>query len=315
MLTADHGESLGAHGEPTHSLFVYDETQRVPLVVTGPGVEPRLEGGQRRLLDVAPTLLDLLDVDPPDVPGESLLRTGSSRHAYVETKETELLRGWSPLYGIRTERWKYIRAPRPELYDLARDPGERENVHAAYADVVERLSDHLDDIRARATESVPGHIDRQTAEQLSALGYVATVEPGTGSTGLDPKDGVHSAAALFRGTEAYTEGNLDLARSQLTRAIQLDPNSKDAHSYLASVHLDSGRYELAAQHARFALDLPPTWGEGAARRTLGLALLALGRTEQALPELQRALSLQPGNQDLRELVRRVEEDGATHRGN
>lgn len=309
VVVADHGESLGAHGEPTHSLFVYDETQRVPLLVTGPGVEPRLETRQRRLVDVAPTVLEMGGVEPPAGPGRSVLARGESREAYVEAKEPELLRGWSPLYGIRTERWKYIRAPRPELYDLVRDPGERENVHSSHPDVVDRLSELLDEVHEGAAEMRMEAIRPETAEQLAALGYIATVQPGTGSGGMDPKDGVHAAAALFRGIDAYSAGDLPRARTHLTRAIQLDPKSKDAHSYLAGIHLETGRYELAAEHARYALDLPPRWGEAMARRTLGFSLVALGRTEEGLAHLHEALRLQPADDELRDTVRRLEEGG------
>ncbi|MGQ0720612.1 MAG: sulfatase, partial [Candidatus Eiseniibacteriota bacterium] len=142
ILTADHGESLGDHVEITHGLFVYDATQLVPLIAAGPGISARLDLAQRPLADVAPTLLRAYGIAPAaGMPGVPLQQTVSpGREAYVETKHTELLRGWSPLHGLRTERWKYVRAPRPELYDLVMDPGETANLVDAEPELAARFA-------------------------------------------------------------------------------------------------------------------------------------------------------------------------------
>jgi arylsulfatase A-like enzyme len=308
LLVSDHGEALGAHGEPTHSLFIYDATQRVPLILAGPGIRPRLESTQRRLVDVAPTLVALYGVDL-DVDGEgaSLLEPPTVAEAYIETKESEFLRGWSPLHGIRTDRWKYIRAPRPELYDLANDPQEAKNLFGSNPEIETQLSSLVDEILDKARLSAPGVMDPETAEQLASLGYIATIEPGTGAdSSKDPKDGIEAAASLFHGIQSFSERNLALARHHLQRAILLDPELKEAHSYLASTYLELGRYDLAADHAAIALELLPHIHEGGAHQTLGAALIALQRPADGLPHLKEAFRMQPQNRDLARLVEEVE---------
>jgi hypothetical protein len=307
LLTADHGESLGAHREITHSIFVYDATQRVPLILAGPGIEPRLEINQRRLVDVAPTLLSRYGVDPaPGQTGGSLLEPSRVPEAYIETKEPELLRGGSPLHGIRTTEWKYIRAPRPELYNLVQDPGEKRNLYGTRPEIEARLSSQVEAILARSTVSLPLNFDPTVTAQLQALGYIATIEPGsTPDLGKDPKDGIDGAVALFHGAQAYLEGRMRAAEQLLLRAIQLDPEGKEAYSYLSGAYYSLGRYELSIDYARRALELPPHVNEGAIYTTLGEAFLALDRPEDALLHLNAALRLQPNNPDLIQLIQKA----------
>jgi arylsulfatase A-like enzyme len=304
LLVADHGESLGDHGEITHAIFVYDATQRVPLVLAGPGVEPRLETRPRRLADVAPTLLGLYGIAPSDAQdGTSLLQAAPERPAYLETKHTELLRGWSPLHAVRTERWKYIRAPRPELYELREDPGERANLAGTRPEIERDLEQRLEEILASSAASPAAGLDAATAAQLRSLGYVASVDVGSApDLRKDPKDGVASAAALFHGEQAYVDGRFRVAERHLLRAIQLDPEGKEAHSFLAGTYCGLKRWELAAEYARRSLELPPHLNEAPVHSTLGEALLALGEPAKALPHLKIALEERPESAKLRKLV-------------
>jgi tetratricopeptide (TPR) repeat protein len=225
----------------------------------------------------------------------------------VETKHTELLRGWSPLHGVRTPRWKYIRAPRPELYDLVHDPQESRNVHDERPDIVRDLSSRLDTMLAGSPDAAPASVDRETMEQLRSLGYVAGIEPGSApDLGKDPKDKIDSAVALFYGQDAYMKGDMRTAERLLQRAVQLDPESKDAHSYLSGVYYHQRRFDLSADYARRALDLPPALGVGPVYTTLGQALLALDRPREALPHLRKALSFKPDNPEVKELVAEAE---------
>jgi tetratricopeptide (TPR) repeat protein len=310
LLTADHGESLGDHGEITHALFVYDATQRVPLILNGPRIGRELVTEPRRLVDVAPTLLQLYGVEPSEArPGNSLLEPAATAAAYLETKHPEMARGWSPLHAIRTARWKYIRAPRPEFYDLRNDPGERTDLAGTRPEIEEELARQLDGVLSRAAASTPSKLDPQTAEQLRSLGYVASIEGGsTPDLRKDPKDGVAAAAALFHGEEAYGDGRLRAAERHLVHAIQLDPQGKEAHSFLAGTYCGLGRYDLAVESARRSLELPPHLNEGPVHSTLGEALLALGRPEEAIPHLRIALEARPGSAKIRQLVQWAEED-------
>ncbi|MFQ5791363.1 MAG: sulfatase, partial [Acidobacteriota bacterium] len=133
VLTSDHGESLGDHGERTHGFFIYDTTMHVPLILRHPSLgRPRRVDGQVRSVDIMPTVLDLLQVPVPrEVQGESLRPALAGepfdRPAYTESYVPLVNFHWSPLRGLRYQGWKYIEAPRPELYDLSRDPDEEDN--------------------------------------------------------------------------------------------------------------------------------------------------------------------------------------------
>jgi arylsulfatase A-like enzyme len=191
VVTSDHGESLGEHGEPTHTHFVYDATQRVPLILSGPGV-PRgaVVASQVRLIDVAPTVLDLLRLPPLEgTQGVSLvpvMRSGAAppADAYVETLAPRNM-GWSPLVGLRSGGWKYIRAPRPELYELSEDPGERVNRISERSDEAARLRERLDAMldearRSHSTARV-GSAWKRWATWRRAERAPTTRSPSTGS--------------------------------------------------------------------------------------------------------------------------------------
>jgi arylsulfatase A-like enzyme len=309
LVTADHGEGLGRHVELTHSVLVYDSTQRVPLLLAGPGVKPRLVHEQRRLVDVTPSILDAYGIPvPPDLPGDPLTAPSNLPEAWVETKHTELLRGWSPLYGIRTSRWKYIRAPRSELYDLVADPAEKVNRLADEPDVAAGFEALVAETLREAGETGPGSMDEETAERLRSLGYVASVTPGSGTSDprLDPKDGVHVAVALFRGEQAYRDQNLVAAERFLLQALRIDPDVKDAHAFLAGTYHATGRYAQAADHAKRALELEPHLNEGPVQETLGESLIALGKRPEGLEHLRAALELMPRDERLQQRVSEVE---------
>jgi arylsulfatase A-like enzyme len=308
VLVADHGESLGEHVEITHGLFIYDATQLVPLVVAGPGIAPRLDAAQRPLTDVAPTLLAAYGIAPPGTLGGVPLQHGASagREAYLETKHTELLRGWSPLHGVRTERWKYVRAPRPELYDLLSDPGETRNLVEEHGEVAARLAARLDEMLAAEVAPAVLTMEDEVAEQLRSLGYVSTTEPGTpANSGIDPKDKAPGAAALFRGEEAYLNGDLASAERFLRRAVQLDPEAKEAHSFLAGTYCGLRRFALAVEHADVALSLTPHLNEAPIHAARGEALLALGQPQQALAAFRESLALKPGDEKVERLARQA----------
>ena len=304
IVTADHGESLGDHGEPTHANFVYDATQRVPLLLAGPGVAPALETRPRRLADVCATVLDLYGI-ADDGRGCSLRIAPDSAPAYVETMHPKLFKGWSPLHGARTERWKYIRAPRPELYDLLADPAERTNVLPAHPDVVAALGAFVDSVLAGESDLPAPGLSEATRRQLAALGYVSTGDGNAPETGKDPKDGIAATAALFRGQQAFLRGDLADAEIELRRATAEDPSLKDAHAYLAGTLLRRRRFEDAAREAGIALGLDPHVNEAPLHTTRGEALLELGRAREAVPALEAALQANPADTRVRGLLERA----------
>ncbi|MCA9753984.1 MAG: sulfatase-like hydrolase/transferase [Gemmatimonadetes bacterium] len=267
IVVGDHGESLGAHGEITHSLFVYDVTQRVPGLVCGPDIPPRLEETPRPLRDVAPTVLTALGLPAADLPGVPLQSSSSERAAWIESAHAFLLRGASPLFGIRERNWKYVLAPRPELYDLRHDPGETRNVVADHPEEARRLEDAIRDVLATAVPLEPVAGDPEVAERLRALGYVG--DPRSPVSPLrDPKDLAESLAALWHGEQAWKDGDATRALPHLEEAIRLDPRNKEAHAYLMSVYASRGEWDRARVAGERALELPPPTVDAAIREGL-----------------------------------------------
>ena len=335
MVTSDHGEGFSEHGEQTHSLGVYDTTQRVPLLLTGPGV-PRgvVVEGVVRLADIAPTLLELAGVASPLRPGAGRSVSGllhgepdEPRVAWVETLATEFDFGWSPLLGVRTAQHKYIRAPRPELYDVVADPDELVNLADDRPDTVRELDAQVE-ARSGGPVPAPGQaLEAEARAQLEALGYVTE---GAGAAdaektvygvvgGLDPKDEMHILETLHHATglmaqrkyaealaefeklgprgydislahgeSAFAVGDLDRAEALVERAVAFAP--KRGMPHVLAGKIATARGESAA--ARAAFELATRLEDGAGAAHLGLARLAEseGDREAARAHLERARS-------------------------
>jgi choline-sulfatase len=246
-LTADHGEGLGDHAEPTHGLFVYDSTIRVPLVAAGPGISAgRVVTSMVRLIDVAPTLLDLSGTAPlTDIEGISLRpllsrdRDGAAPPALVESLFGWLCCGWAPLHAWRDDRWKFIDAPRAELYDTSTDPGEVQNLATARVADASRLRRDLDAAIGPAPTPAQGQAPADARDRLRSLGYV-----GGGGTARpshrDPKD---VAEVSVRIGQAIEIEDADPARAAglLTEALTADPANPLARRHLAIALLRQNR--------------------------------------------------------------------------
>lgn len=187
VCVGDHGEGLGDHGEDEHGIFLYDEAVRVPFLLNLPReAGPRAVASSVSLIDVAPTLLDLAGLPAlPDVEGASLMPCAhgaafAARKAeYCETYCPEFNYDHSALQALRTSRWKYIRAPEPELYDLARDPEERRDLHAEAPDTARAIARQLDRYLASVTapSSEAAELSGEDLERLQSLGYVSGGRP------------------------------------------------------------------------------------------------------------------------------------------
>lgn len=200
IVVADHGESLGEHGERDHGIFLYDSVLRVPLIIKAPGAAPRRVAETVRITDVMPTILEMFGIDPPAVDGVSLadLMAGRRRHLDLESYSESLYPrrfGWSPLAALRDGRFKFIDAPRPELYDLERDPFELRNVHAVRPSVAAAMRRRLQSIAdlsgAPVEADAPDEATPELRQRLAALGYVSGATKPAAPGGLrypDPKD-------------------------------------------------------------------------------------------------------------------------------
>lgn len=186
-VVADHGEALGDHGEPTHGFFLYEPTVRVPWILAGPGIPAgRVVGTAVGTVDVAPTLLSAAGLETPaglDGRDRGAGPADDPPPVYLETELPRRNYGWAPLRAVVDGRFKWIDAPRPELYDLIDDPDESFNQAAEWPDEVAVLRDELARLRGTAVAPAATSAD----PRLASLGYVGSVSPS--ATGAeDPKD-------------------------------------------------------------------------------------------------------------------------------
>ena len=259
ILTSDHGESLEEHGEKTHGYFVYEATQHVPLIWVTP--DGRWSGKKVadtvRLVDIAPTVLELLDIEvPPAMQGSGLIplllgKEKGSREAYAETHYPRLRFGWSQLQAIYRFPYKYIEAPKPELYDLSKDPGETNNLFSTHSTLAGSLHDQLMGLvtqRSRLSSQNLASVDPHVAQALGSLGYVSS-GASTSSAGalVDPKDKVRLYTKV---TEAYAliaSDNLPGAIQSLEAVLADDPEAVFVHHSLGFAHSRMGRHQKAVE--------------------------------------------------------------------
>ena len=299
LVTADHGESLGEHGEETHGVFVYDATLRVPWIMAGPGVRAGLVPPVvARGIDVAPTLLDLAGAIPPRAAMEGRSLGPALRGqpmpdapAYAESLFARLRLGWAPLHAWRTARFKLIDAPRPELYALDEDAGETRNRSADHADVAGRMRRELGAALAARPPDAAADPGPDGAERLRALGYLDGSRDRSAAPSLrDPKDGIALVNRLERGIAA---ARADPARAvrELRAVLAEDPRMTLGRRYLA-LALSSAGDQVGAILEVEALDKA---GQAGFEDLLLLAdsLRGAGRPSESLAVLDRVEKMQP----------------------
>ena len=295
VLLSDHGEGLGDHGETAHGYFIYQSTIHVPLIIHGTPGRVEQPGG---LIDVAPTILDLLHIPaPPSFEGTTLL-TNTPRSVYSETLHTHDSFGWSPLRSIRLGKYKYIEAPHAELYDLDNDPAERTNIMAANPGAVRTLRGELTKLQARYPRhaSTTQAANPQTQKLLNSLGYVA---PGPHPTGPqpDPKDRLPEYRLYENSMDAQAHGHPAQAAALLQQILTQDPTNTLARRDLGSCYLDLRQYEKArAALEKVAIAAPNDY---ATQYGLGLANKHLGHNEEARQNFEAASRLAPNSSQAR----------------
>ena len=299
LATADHGESLGEHGEGTHGLFVYDSTLRVPWIVAGPGIAAgRVPATVARGIDVLPTLLDYASLPGrPAIEGRSL-RPALEGHemsdalAYAETLYPEREFGWAPLHALRSAQFKFIDAPHPELYDLGADAKETTNRLRERGAPAEELRRKLELALSRPAPEAAAVVDSETAERLGALGYVGggRAQPASGGARRDPKDGIRLMPRINRGMSVARTDPATAIRD-LTSVLAEDPCLLMARRTIAVA------YEAAGQHAKAIEILRALEKEGQLTVddavVLGDNLRFAGRFPEAVAVLERTARENP----------------------
>ncbi|MDA1305679.1 MAG: sulfatase-like hydrolase/transferase [Acidobacteria bacterium] len=311
IVTADHGEGLGEHGEETHGFFVYEIAMRVPLIVRAPstGIAPRRVGQPVRTVDILPTVLELLGTSPPEpIEGRSLvpLMTGATRElaldGYGEAMYPLHHYGWSELTTLRSDRYKLIDAPRPELYDLQNDPNELVNLFDERRTVADAMLRELRDRKRVMEEDAPEapqteDVDPETRARLAALGYVGSFvatssEPSSGRA--DPKDKIGlfnlmtTARDVSKGEDAGEE-----AIAMLRSVVAEDPNVIDAWFMLGNEYFKLGRWTEAIAQFRRSLELKPDYD--LAIINMANAYRRLGQDDAALAGYEHYVTIDPKN--------------------
>lgn len=326
VVTADHGEALGDHGEATHGLFAYESTLKVPLIVAGHGIEHRTVTGFVRHIDIVPTILDSAGLQKPAaLPGASLLHDAGSRDSYFESLSASLNRGWAPLTGIIHGGLKYIDLPIAELYDLPRDPHEQRNLRD------ERRRDLEAARRLLAPMQVPASgrtaISSEEMARLRSLGYVSgNASPRQHYTAADdPKELIALDSKMHDAVNAFERGNparaLALARQVVAArsgmdagrellAFMLQQNDRVAEAMEQLKILVSKPNASDTNVVQLALLLSETGNPKAAvdllaprggsrdpdlLNALGVALSDSGREAEAQAQFEKVLALDANN--------------------
>ena len=301
VVVGDHGESLGEHGELSHSMTVYDATLRVPLLVVSPkeGRKGHRVAEPVSLVDLAPTLLDQLGQKPiANASGRSLrsaLRgeTLPSLPCYAETDEPYHAAHWSPLRALITSKWKYIRSPRPELYDLIADPPELRNLATEMPEQVQELEEELAAWEERMNERLADNValTEQERRALSGLGYASFRDTiGEDEQPLrDVKDMLPYYHKLNDATAMIDAGHYDLAEPVLREVLAADDEYFAAHGELGRCLLRQNRLPEAVQSLRRAMELDP--GAEGVQSMLGATLFIQGDYPAAVEALELAIRL------------------------
>ncbi|HEX6322450.1 MAG TPA: sulfatase-like hydrolase/transferase [Vicinamibacterales bacterium] len=307
IVTADHGESLGEHGEGTHGLFVYDATMRVPMVMRTPygGTKGRRVKQVVRSHDIVPTVLELVGLQgDASLDGRSLAPfmaggRADDLDAYSESLYARHHYGWSELKALRAGRFKYIEAPRAELYDLELDPQERENLFDARRPLAERLAAEL--LRAGAEDVTGGAapqatVDPETRERLAALGYIGSfvaTPKVEGERLADPKDKIEIFNLMFAASENAGKETPEQAIARFETVLAQDPNVLDAWIMLGNEYFKKRDYRGAIDKYQRALSINPDYD--LATINLASAYRSMGNYDAAVVGYERYLARDPNN--------------------
>ena len=272
VLISDHGEGLGEHGEGTHGYFIYQSTLWVPLIIHWPtraGSYPQRVDQPASLLDVAPTILQFAGVPrPSQFQGQGLLELlkpgagQAQREIYSESLYAHYHFACSSLLSLRSGRYKYIEAPKPELYDLAEDPAEKHNLYGEQKSIALALRERLMRLHSRTgqTLSTEGRlVDPETIARLTSLGYVALSSPHaeSPSVGADPKDRITSYEEYGHAFALASSGRLEESNSLLERLLTKYPDLTGPRMTLGLNYQRQGEQARAAVNFREVLKASP----------------------------------------------------------
>src|ERR1035441_5780299 len=316
IVVADHGESLGAHGEDAHGVFLYGETISVPLLIKFPASQSAKPPSVRvsakvRLVDIAPTLLEIAAIPiPSQMQGQSLLRIAKSKSTggrrwgmnadqpvYSRADLPQRAFGWSPLESWRAGKYLYIRAPKPELYDLTVDPAAAHNLAQSSKATLDTMAAQLESFdRHLSGEAGKSSAELSSSEmqKLASLGYIGLQKSsGTAAavSGTDPKDKIATANKVIAAASTRDQSKPERAIAALDPVVSADPNLYLAQYALGSALARKAQYAEAAKHLHKAIELQPdsAW----AHYEIGATLLKTGDFKTAIVHLEIATGRLP----------------------
>jgi arylsulfatase A-like enzyme/Flp pilus assembly protein TadD len=307
VLTGDHGESLGEHGEKTHGFFIYDTTLRIPFIV-------KLPAGQRQeatvpqassTVDLLPTVLEVLKIPPPaDAQGASLLPAilgkprpaGVSTQLYSESFLPLLHFDWSDLRGIQAGKYHYIDVPKPELYDISADPGELHNLYTQKPAIAQELKSQLDAMEKKYTagtkqaQSMP--LDPVLMERLKSLGYAGfsgghPTKADDNRKLADPKDRIAMFELISEGMDDSQHGRYPESTAKLAQALKIEETCVPVHYLLGLDYYRMENYADSIREFQRVLQLSPDYT--LVYFYLGLAYARAGDYPSSIDYLQRTL--------------------------
>lgn len=311
VFASDHGESLGDHGENEHGFFLYDSTTRVPLILKPPaasGIRPGRVARPVETVAIAPTLLKLAGVkDALETQFVAAALVGSktasmaSERSYSETFYPFSSFGWSPLHSIEIGHYRYIDAPKPELYDETADPAEANNIIAQQAATAAVLKEKLQTLLREhpfqsSSEATPG-MTPETQDKLRALGYVAYRSPVSADalkTGLaDPKDKINEFNDILKAQDAFRADDFRTGEQLLASVEQRDPNMYLIPFMRGESAARRKDWETSAREFKKCLQRNPNFDQ--AMTGLAHALFSLGDLQGAEQAVQKAVAINPDN--------------------
>jgi len=318
ILTSDHGEGLGEHGEATHAIFIYEATLRVPLIIKGPkGLLPKGKSIPAMVsnMDIFPTVLELFGLEKiPDLPSKSLVPLIFEKKKEIHQKILceclcpELNFGWSRLEGMRKADVKYIQAPLPEMYHLAEDPFEKQNLALKDKKYCLRLKKEFDILKQTHQSNLTSgrlvEMNSETQERLKSLGYVWTKPAKEDSKKgkekevkekkseekqrRDPKEMIHLMNYLDRGLSFLNAEYYDLAVLSFQNIIQVNPDNEIAHFFLGAAYQKKKLFDQAEKEFKTVLVLNPS--HLGVHNQIGLIHYERGEFDLALKEFKLALT-------------------------
>ncbi len=298
VIAADHGEGQGEHGESTHGYFLYQSTQHIPLILSHPQLAPgKLDSRNASLVDILPTALAFLGIEPPKTSGVNLLGENQhdSRSLYMEAELGRIDFGLSPMVGVVDENHKLIGTPSPELYDLMQDSAELNNLRGELAERAQELNQWISKRQSGQRADATHQADAAATERLRGLGYTG------GSSDLQDAREDWTSAQLLRwsqlsnaGLRHYQAGDLPEAIAALRPLVQECPEAFSAQLFLGLGLVNTGEVDQGLLHLEKAVALQP---DGSADAWWNIAVgrarsKQMAKAEQAL---LRVIAIEPGH--------------------